>query len=358
MSIINKKVIFGYTDASVAASTQEGFITFDSNKQAIFVGDGTDAKLVSSNIKDASLANSILTITKIDGTTVQLDLSSLNTTVTNEIGVFKDINNAFNKLVNAVTSVDSNDKILSIENNTISSNLSLSYTDKQIKLLGKDNTEISAIDASVFIKDGMISNVSFDSNTNELTITFNADAGQQAITVNLTDLVDTYTGDNETINVGSDGKISLNKEVLKAIKVNNVAQDASNNIVIGGADISVGGTSSYKDKTIATAINEIAIAIGNATQGTLTSVNTADDSSIYLNSSTSDAGAVTLTIKTTKIKDATESSTGLADAWDVKQEISAAKTALIGEAEDASNAETLYGVKKYVDEQLIWKTLE
>lgn len=85
----------------------------------------------------------------------------------------------------------------------------LTYEDKTIKLVaGGSNMEI---DATPFIKDGMISDVEYDEATNSLTITFNTDAGKEEIVVPLVDLVDIYTGvagARVNVSVSSDNKIS------------------------------------------------------------------------------------------------------------------------------------------------------
>lgn len=83
--------------------------------------------------------------------------------------------------------------------------------EKKIKLVaGGTNMEI---DATAFIKDGMVSGVEIQEveGVKNLVITFNTDAGKEAINVPLTQLVDIYTGvDGEEIKVvvSSDNKIS------------------------------------------------------------------------------------------------------------------------------------------------------
>lgn len=77
MAIENTSLVkFGYA-INKDASTASGFITFDSGKQAIYVGDGTTANLVTSSVKDATFENSVLTITKIDGNEYTLDFSDV-----------------------------------------------------------------------------------------------------------------------------------------------------------------------------------------------------------------------------------------------------------------------------------------
>jgi hypothetical protein len=120
MAIENKKslVQFGYSVGN-AASTSAGFITFDSSKQAIYVGDGEAAKLVTSSVKDATYVDNILTITKIDGTSHTLnfkDVASASGTMAafNELKTtIKNINDSIDALDSSYKAADKaiNDKI-------------------------------------------------------------------------------------------------------------------------------------------------------------------------------------------------------------------------------------------------------
>lgn len=90
------------------------------------------------------------------------------------------------------------DKVLSQSTDGLTAALGLSYdsASKLIKLTGTGGELIQSIDATDFIKDGMVDNVSFDPSTKKLTITFNTSAGKEDIEVDLTSLVDTYTAGN------------------------------------------------------------------------------------------------------------------------------------------------------------------
>lgn len=72
--------------------------------------------------------------------------------------------------------------------------------------LNNDSAVLTSIDATAFIKDGMIDSVAFDTedNPNDLVITFNTDAGKEAIILPLDKLVDVYTGGN---GISVDGKV-------------------------------------------------------------------------------------------------------------------------------------------------------
>lgn len=94
-----------------------------------------------------------------------------------------------------VTGVATGDKVLGLSGTKLSSTLNLKYnsTTKKIQLLGIGNTPIAEVDATDFIKDGMVSNVAFDPTSKTLTITFNTDSGKDDVQVDLSSLVDTYT---------------------------------------------------------------------------------------------------------------------------------------------------------------------
>lgn len=81
-------------------------------------------------------------------------------------------------------------------------NLTYDTKTKKINLEGFDSSIIASIDATAFIKDGMINTVelvtdpeSHDPGT-YLVITFNTDAGKDAIYLDVTSLIDAYQGSN------------------------------------------------------------------------------------------------------------------------------------------------------------------
>lgn len=75
-------------------------------------------------------------------------------------------------------------------------NIAFELVNKTIKLYDKsDSTKaaIATLDASSFIKDGMLNDVAYDAETNTLTFTWNTDAGISTDTVELSDILDPYT---------------------------------------------------------------------------------------------------------------------------------------------------------------------
>ena len=84
--------------------------------------------------------------------------------------------------------------------------------------------EVQYVDATPFIKDGMISNVTINE-ANDLVITFNTDAGKDAIEIPLDEFIDVYTGSTGArVTVGVEGNVisadlvagSIGKDYLDA----------------------------------------------------------------------------------------------------------------------------------------------
>lgn len=108
---------------------------------------------------------------------------------------------ALDDLVNNKFTVKVNDSLLALnDSKELFSKISLSYQNNKIKLFGQGEEPISEIDASDFIKDGMLSSVEVvqDPEGEEagsyLKLVFNTDAGKQPILVNITKLVNQYDG--------------------------------------------------------------------------------------------------------------------------------------------------------------------
>ncbi len=129
-----------------------------------------------------------------------------------------------------VTGVTADDPVLSLTNKKLSATLGLSYDseNKRIKLTGIDKAEVASIDATDFIKDGMLDTAAFDPETKEITLTFNTASGKDPIKINVSSLVDTYTakaGSGLTLN---DHKFGIDTSVIAtAQSVTNVSSAVS-----------------------------------------------------------------------------------------------------------------------------------
>lgn len=99
-----------------------------------------------------------------------------------------------------VEGVAADDKILTLgADKLIAATVAMSYDseNKKIVLTGKEGVELGSVDATPFIKDGMLHDVEYDADSNTLTFTWNTDAGENKTdTVVLSDIIEPYTAGN------------------------------------------------------------------------------------------------------------------------------------------------------------------
>lgn len=105
-----------------------------------------------------------------------------------------------------VTSVTGDDRVISVVNtegvHKVSATLGLKYTaatadaNAKIELVGINDTVLGTIDASDFVKDGMLESVTKNETDNTITFTWNTDAGKQTTTIDIDELVEVYTAGN------------------------------------------------------------------------------------------------------------------------------------------------------------------
>lgn len=98
-----------------------------------------------------------------------------------------------------VVGVSAEDKILALgADKLLSATVSLSYDSdaKAIKLTGKDGADLGSVDATPFVKDGMLNDVTYDAETNTLTFKWNIESGISEDSVVLSDIIEPYTAGN------------------------------------------------------------------------------------------------------------------------------------------------------------------
>lgn len=83
---------------------------------------------------------------------------------------------------------------------------------EHIVIKNVEGTEIASVDATKFVKDGMLDAAEYSTETKKLTLTWNTDAGKSSTIIDLNDLVNTYTG-SDHVTVGTDGVISIKETV-------------------------------------------------------------------------------------------------------------------------------------------------
>ena len=355
----------GVANAATAQSTAEAAKTTADSKIASVTGDTT----VKAETVDHAVTLSLATSDKGNVKFTQ-DTDGLSANVTIPAAT--------------VTGVAADDKVLSLTDKLVSATIGLDYGDattealngqKAIKLVGKDGVVISEIDASAFIKDGMIQSVEFDAQTKHVAITFNTDAGHQPIDVDLSTLVDTYKA-GTGLSLATDGTFSVNTTTIatveKATELANTAETAakthantlketidaytvngkpiSGSPVLDGSMIAVGGTGAHKTANLDTTVEDIYGKISDAAAGGVLSFGGQSGDITLATAGTKD-GDVNLTM-TGKALSASIVGLGSA-AFTESSEYDAhgAAAAVLGKSTDASTEKTVYGAIALANEK-------
>lgn len=356
----------GVTNAATAKSAAEAAQTTADSKIASVTGDTT----VKAETVDHAVTLSLATSDK-GNVKFTKDADGLSANVTIPAAT--------------VTGVAADDKVLSLTNKLVSATIGLDYGDattealngkKAIKLLGKEGVVISEIDASAFIKDGMIQSVTFDAQTKHVTITFNTDAGREAIDVDLSTLVDTYKA-GTGLSLAQDGTFSVNTTTIatveKATELANAAEQAAKThanglketidaytvngkrlsespVVLDGSMIAVGGTGTHKTANLDTTVEDIYGKISDAAAGGVLSFG-GQSGDITLATAGTNDGDVNLTM-TGKALSASIVGLGSAAFTESSEyDTSGAAAAVLGKSTDKSTEKTVYGAIALANEK-------
>ena len=357
----------GVKNAATAQSTAEAAKTIADSKIASVTGDTT---VKAETSVDHAVTLSLATSNKRNVKFTQ-DADGLSANVTIPAAT--------------VTGVAANDKVLSLTNKLVSATIGLDYGDattealnghKAIKLIGKEGVVISEIDASAFIKDGMIQSVTFDTKTKHVTITFNTDAGREAIDVDLSTLVDTYKA-GTGLSLANDGTFSVNTTTIatveKATELANAAEQAAKThanglketidtytvngkrlsespVVLDGSMIAVGGTGAHKTANLDTTVEDIYGKISDAAAGGVLSFG-GQSGDITLATAGTNNGDVNLKMTG---KALSASIVGLGSAAFTESsayDAHGAAAAVLGKSTDTSTKKTVYGAIALANEK-------
>ena len=238
-----------------------------------------------------------------------------------------------------VTGVATGDKVLGLNGTELSSTLNLKYSSatKEIQLLGIGDAVIAKVDATDFIKDGMVNAVSFDPDSKVLTITFNTDSGKETITVDLSSLVDTYTAGNGIaisknvvsikVDPKSEGFLSVDTAGVKISGVQS-AIDAAKNAVVGEDTDTATSNTVHGAKAYAASLasNYATAAQGKKADTALQSIVKGTDGSYVtttVGTKTDSSQTVATSVTVQAISSASSKAKGLAEASDVKTYVDA-----------------------------------
>lgn len=168
-----------------------------------------------------------------------------------------------------VTGVKANDQVLALEGTSLTSTIGLSYDseNKKIKLTGINKAEIASIDATNFIKDGMLQSASFTGAAGEggqhkncIKLVFNSDSPTDPIYIDVSSLVDTYTAKSGSGLTLNDHEFGIDTSVIATTQsVTNVSSAVSNLSENAVQNASAAAESNYVKATVSKSGNALTV---------------------------------------------------------------------------------------------------
>ena len=153
----------------------------------------------------------------VNGTVTAFDLILINQKNPNEV---LEIQDKLSELQQTQTDIQNT------QTNNLVNSATYDTDKKQIIFENAKGKELCHIDASDFVKDGMVDTVAYNADTNSIVITFNTDAGKQPITLGMDQII------SDTLQATIDSKVD------KSTTVN--GHKLSSNVVVSKSDVGLG----------------------------------------------------------------------------------------------------------------------
>lgn len=229
-----------------------------------------------------------------------------------------------------VTGVKSGDKVLAMDGTSLTSTLGLDYNSdtKRINLTGVGGTSIAWIDATDFIKDGMLKSASFTGVNGEsgehkncIKLVFNDDGPSDPIYIDVSSLVDTYTAAKDGGLILDDHAFSVDTtKIATAESVTNVSTAVANLSAAAVQSADAASPSNYVKATVNKSGTKLTVG-ADATIQPIATASSAEDAP----------------------------KKGLAEASDVKTYVDTAKQAAIESAKSAASTDAASKVKDAIN---------
>ena len=147
-------------------------------------------------------------------------ITNLTLTVNGHTQDISDIKSSISGL--AVKSVKAGEKVLAADaEGALSTSIKLGYDaeNKKIQLKGIADAVIDELDATVFIKDGMLDEASYDTATKEIVLKWNLGADKEEMRIPMGSLVDTYTAGSGLKVINNEFSVVLDTNANNKLKV-------------------------------------------------------------------------------------------------------------------------------------------